>query len=275
MRDLERITWWQGLLVTSTVATAAVTVWSAFKASKAVAEALKSLSPPPYKVSGPLVSLIVPTLDEQDYLPLLLASIQNQTYKPIEVIVADSSTDSTPEIARAFGATVVRVEELNVSLARNMGAAAAEGDILIFCDADCIMAPDYVERMARLLQDGAVLGHGSDCVYDSEFNNLLIAPWKWLKPALWTTGRGVAIKRVDFSHAGGYDVECDPTKGCREDLALGEAVLRTFGLGSVVRDRDALVATSGRRPIRLGGVWRERGWRDNVIPAGAKEQTRV
>lgn len=66
----ERITWWQGLLVASTLATAAVTVWSAMEARAAVAAALKSLSPPPYEVSGPLVSLIVPTLNEQDYLPL-------------------------------------------------------------------------------------------------------------------------------------------------------------------------------------------------------------
>jgi len=57
------------------------------------AQVLKALAEEPlYRVSGPLVSVIIPALEEQDYLPKLLMSIQNQTYEPIEVIVADSST---------------------------------------------------------------------------------------------------------------------------------------------------------------------------------------
>ncbi|MBW2675793.1 MAG: hypothetical protein JRD89_20700, partial [Deltaproteobacteria bacterium] len=108
---------------------------------------------------------------------------------------------------------------------------------------------------------------GSECVYDSGFNNLLLIPWRRLKPATWTTGRGIAIRRSDFFQVGGYDVACDPTKGCREDLALGEAVARAFGPQSILIDRNALVATSARRPLRLGGgVWTERGMRDEVIP---------
>lgn len=270
----EKLTWWQtpsalALVGFSTLVSTILTIYSVLQAREAVAKALESLTPPLYKVSGPRVSVVIPTLNEEDYLPLLLASIQNQTYEPIEVIVADSSTDSTPEIARAFGARVIPVEELNVSLARNAGAEAAQGDILVFCDADCILACDNVERLVRLLEAGAVLSHGSECIYDSAVRNFLSAPWRWAKPLTYTTGRGVAIRRAAFFEVGGYNVACDPTRGCREDLALGDAVLRAFGPGSVVRDRDAVVATSARRPIRIGGVWRERGWRDGVIPVEA------
>lgn len=232
--------------------------------------ALGGLEPPPYRCDGPLVSVIIPTLNEEDFLPLLLTSIRNQTYQPIEVVVADSSTDNSPEVARSFGVTVVTVPELNVSRARNEGARAARGDILVFMDADCILEPPFVEKLVRMLNQGAVLAHGTDCIYDSGWRNLWEGFSRNLKPRLFTTGRGVAIRRTDFFKVGGYDEGCDPTKGCREDLLFGQDVESTFGPGSVVLDRDALVATSARRPIRLGGVWRERGWRDHVIPVEAR-----
>lgn len=254
--------------VTTSVATVALAAYAAYASRKTTEKALEALSQSPlYKTAGSLVSIVIPTLNEENYLPLLLSSIQNQTYEPIEVIIADSSSDSTPGIARDAGATVVSVEELNISLARNEGARAAQGDILIFCDADCILANDFVERLVAGLGDGVVLSHGAHCVYDDGFNNFLSAYWKYLKPNMWTTGRGVAIRRENFFAVGGYDVLCDPTEGCREDLALGVAVESFFGPGSVQIDRNAMVATSARRPIDLrGGVWQERGHRNGVIP---------
>ncbi|MBA7680615.1 hypothetical protein ES703_88936 [subsurface metagenome] len=264
----ERVWWGTKVTVLAAVATTALATYATFESKKTVEKAMEALHQQPlYKTAGSLVSIIIPTLNEENYLPLLLSSIQNQTYEPIEVIVADSSTDSTPQIAQDASATVVSVEELNVSLARNEGARAAQGDILIFCDADCILANDFVERLVASLGDGVVLSHGSHCVYDDGFNNFLSAYWKYLKPNMWTTGRGVAISRDNFFAVGGYDVGCDPTEGCREDLALGVAVESFFGPGSVHIDRNAIVATSARRPIGLrGGMWQERGYRNGVIP---------
>lgn len=265
----EKEAWGAKAIALATVATALATTvlaaYAAFEARKTIEEALSQ--PPLYKTTGPLVSIVIPTLNEEDYLPRMLSSIQNQTYEPIEVIVADSSSDSTSLIALEAGANVVSVEELNISLARNEGARAAQGDILIFCDADCILANDFVERLVANLEGGVVLSHGSHCVYDDGLNNFLSAYWKYLKPNMWTTGRGVAIRRENFFAVGGYDVLCDPTEGCREDLALGVAVESFFGPGSVQIDRNAMVATSARRPIGLsGGVWQERGHRNGVIP---------
>ncbi|MFO7343182.1 MAG: glycosyltransferase, partial [Bacillaceae bacterium] len=60
----------------------------------------------------PLVSVIIPARNEEKNLPHLLASLQKQTYKSMEIIVADDgSADRTAEIAENFGARVVCVTE--------------------------------------------------------------------------------------------------------------------------------------------------------------------
>lgn len=265
--EAKNVWWGYKVTVFATVMTTALVAYTTFKASQTVTKAMGTLKQrPPRLVTGSsLVSVIIPTLDEEKLLPLLMTSIKNQTYEPIEIVVADSSTDSTPDIARHAGATVVTVPELNVSLARNEGARAAQGDILLFCDADCIMAHDFVEKLIVQLIDGAILSHGSHFVYDNTFHNILTGAWQHLKPVYWTTGRGVAVRRENFWAVGGYDETCDPMADCREDLTLGADIEEFFGHGSLRLDRGAVVATSARRPISGGSVWNERGHRNGVI----------
>lgn len=86
------------------------------------------------------ISIVIPTKNEEQYLPKLLTSIQQQTEKDYEVIVADAgSTDHTREVATQFGAQVV--EGGMPGPGRNCGAREAKGDIIIFFDADVIL-PD-------------------------------------------------------------------------------------------------------------------------------------
>lgn len=88
----------------------------------------------------PLVSIIIPTYNEENFLPKLLRSIKRQTYRNKEVIVADAkSRDKTRELAASYGAKVV--EGGAVAAGRNNGARCAKGDILLFLDADVIL-PD-------------------------------------------------------------------------------------------------------------------------------------
>ena len=87
-----------------------------------------------------MLSIIIPTYNEEDFLPALLKSLENQTYRDFEVIVADAkSTDQTREIAVAYGCQVV--EGGPPAMGRNHGAAAASGETLLFLDADVIL-PD-------------------------------------------------------------------------------------------------------------------------------------
>lgn len=87
-----------------------------------------------------MVSIIIPTKNEEAYLPTLLASISAQTMVPHEVIVCDAkSSDGTRHVAEAFGATVIDGGLPGVG--RNHGAKKATGDVLLFLDADVVL-PD-------------------------------------------------------------------------------------------------------------------------------------
>ena len=59
-------------------------------------------------MSNPRISVIIPTLNEEKYLPILLHSLKQQTFRDFEVIVADAgSTDKTKEVAEGLGAKLV------------------------------------------------------------------------------------------------------------------------------------------------------------------------
>ncbi len=84
------------------------------------------------------VSIVIPTKNEEKNLPNLLRSIRGQSFRDYEIIVADAkSSDATRQIAASFGARVV--EGGMPGPGRNRGAEAAEGDVLMFFDADVIL----------------------------------------------------------------------------------------------------------------------------------------
>lgn len=83
----------------------------------------------------PLLSIIIPTLNEEDFLPGLLKSIKLQTFKDYEIIVADAgSKDKTAGIAGKYGCRVVPGGL--PAKGRNEGAMVANGNLLLFLDAD-------------------------------------------------------------------------------------------------------------------------------------------
>lgn len=85
--------------------------------------------------------MIIPTKNEEAVLPKLFETIQSQTFRDFEVIVADAaSTDRTREVVAAFGAKVV--DGGMPGPGRNRGAMAASGDILLFADADVQLPSD-------------------------------------------------------------------------------------------------------------------------------------
>ena len=91
-------------------------------------------------------SVVIPALDEQDYLGACLASLAGQDYPAgFEIIVVDNdSTDATAVIAAAAGATVVFEPERGVCQARQRGTEAARGEIIISTDADTTFPPGWL-----------------------------------------------------------------------------------------------------------------------------------
>lgn len=93
------------------------------------------------------VSIVIPCKNEEVLLPRLLSALQHQTYRDLEVIVADAfSTDRTREVAASHGAIVV--DGGMPGPGRNRGAEKATGDLLIFMDADALPPNDrFVESI--------------------------------------------------------------------------------------------------------------------------------
>ncbi len=102
-------------------------------------------------------SVIIPAYNAESTLPALLDSLSNQTYaEDFEVIVVDDcSTDSTVEICRRFGCTLIAcAKNSGPAVCRNFGAAHAAGDFLIFTDSDCVVSSDWIECFERSLALG-------------------------------------------------------------------------------------------------------------------------
>src|SRR6185369_11251063 len=99
------------------------------------------------------LSIIVPAYNSAAELGECLRAIAAATEAPDEVIVVDdASTDETAAVAAAAGARVIRAEvNGGPAAARNRGAAAARGDVLLFIDSDVAIAPDVVARVRRTL----------------------------------------------------------------------------------------------------------------------------
>ena len=240
---------------------------------------LASMYPPSRTVTGPLVSVVIPALSEEDYLPMLLKSISNQTYSSTETVISDSSPEgpkaATADLVATWSSSIsikmIDSPKKNVSLGRNTGADAATGQYLLFMDADCIMEPDYIEKMVADMNH-CHMAHGLDVYYDGDLVNTLKAFYNMLKPRMHTTGRGVMISHDDFNYLGGYDEDLDPSNSmAREDLDLGDRVESKFGQGAVYLDRNAVVAEAYRRPwshTGSGRVWDHRGWRKGMTIDG-------
>jgi glycosyltransferase involved in cell wall biosynthesis len=92
-----------------------------------------------------MISIIIPTFNEEDFLPHLLGSLKKQTYGDYEVIVSDNhSSDNTRSVALEAGAMVV--DGGSPACGRNNGARIAHSDWLLFLDADVVLPPNFLEE---------------------------------------------------------------------------------------------------------------------------------
>lgn len=110
----------------------------------------------------PLVSVIIPAYNAEVFLRETIQSILDQTWGNLEIIVVDDgSTDTTAEIAKSFGAKIRYLFQENsggCAVPRNNGIKHAQGDFLIFLDADDLLPPKRVEEQVRFLQQNAQVG---------------------------------------------------------------------------------------------------------------------
>ena len=166
-----------------------------------------------------IFSIIIPTYNEEEYLPILLESIKNQDFTDYEVIVADAnSEDKTREIAKEYGCIVV--EGGLPAKGRNNGARIAKGDYLLFLDSDLRLTDDYLRnviyefRMERLgiaiTQMEAMSNKVEDKLFHDFANYFMIGVEK-IKPH-GAGCYGIIARKELHDECGGFD----------ESLTFGE-----------------------------------------------------
>jgi glycosyltransferase involved in cell wall biosynthesis len=142
----------------------------------------------------PDVSVIVPTRDRPEALRRCLRALSRQTLEDaVELIVVDdgSRPGSVAAVASEFPwVSVIRTEGRNPAAARNAGARAAAGEVICLTDDDCEPEPDWAERLAAAVRDGADACAGRTVV-TSEAGNASVAS-QLIADFLVEHGRGQA-----------------------------------------------------------------------------------
>ncbi len=233
-------------------------------------------------MSTPLVSVIIPALDEAERIGGSLESVAAQR-DPYEIIVADGgSTDHTLDRA-ASRAPTARLVASAPGRARQMneGARHATGDVLLFLHADTQLSPGALEAVRSVLEDEAVAGGCFRTTFDLEDESAasfgpagraVMAVWEarlWMRWHRFAFGdRALFVRRSVFEDIGGF-----PEQPLFEDLDLVRAI-RPRGRFAFL---DLDVVTSARRYQRHGavrqqlrnvGLWA--GWNAGVPPARLK-----
>lgn len=162
----------------------------------------------------PHLSIIIPTKNEEENLPKLLASLKKQTFTDYEIIVADNaSTDRTVAIAKKHKARIV--EGGMPGPGRNKGAFHAKGSLLLFFDADVeIESETYLEDMLQEFEEQkadvatCILRPASDKIVDKAFYgayNAFAELTEWFRPH--AAGTCILIRRHMHEKLNGFNEE--------------------------------------------------------------------
>lgn len=205
------------------------------------------------------ISVIVPTLNEEKYLPECLRSLTNQSYcGDYEVIVVDGgSTDGTLEIAKKYTDNVLSAARRPVGAARNDGAKSSNGNIVAFIDADTIACKDWLDAIEVRFNDRNVIGvTGPTLPYDADVLDIVTYKfWTiYLQRILLTLGIphvigfNCAYRKRQFLQVGGFD----ETSVMSEDITLALKIRR---LGNIVFEKEMSATTSPRRFQKYGHTY--------------------
>lgn len=176
-------------------------------------------------------SIVIPTLNEEEYLPKLLRCLKEQNFKDFEVVVVDGkSTDRTISIVKKFQKefrrrhlplTLVVSTKRGSANQRNLGAKKGRGMYLVFFDADITIADNYLKNLSsnltRLDYPNNLVtsfvkpdknGFLEWCV--TIFTNLMIEFGRLIGKPL-SPGFNTIVKKEVFLRVGGFDPQVNVT----------------------------------------------------------------
>jgi len=161
-----------------------------------------------------MLSIIIPTLNEEKYLPKLLGSIKKQYFKNYEIIVSDAdSRDKTRSIAKKYGCKVVlNKKKKSPSVQRNNGAKKAKGDIFLFLDADTVLPDNFINSALEEFRKKKLDVAGFYLEFDNKKLKFRIASYIYniffriarkIKP--FAIGAAILVKAKAHRKAGAFD----------------------------------------------------------------------
>lgn len=188
-----------------------------------------------------VISVIVPTLNEAEYLPATLEKIRASSTAH-EIIVADGgSSDATVQLATAAGAGIVHSEK-GRSLQMNAGAKMANGEIFLFLHADTQLPNGSLAQIQDAMKLVRIVGGGFARRFDSESFFLrctcLVATLRSSLFGLFLGDQGIFVRRDVFEKLGGFKKMI-----LFEDVDFSRRLART---GKTVTLRPAVISSARR-----------------------------
>ena len=176
-----------------------------------------------------MISFIVPAHDEAQLIGATLTALHDAAAASGQaceiVVVDDASTDATAQVAAGLGARVIRVEHRHIAATRNAGARAANGELLVFVDADTLIDADVVLAAFAAIGDGAVGGGATVRLQGTpawhERCTVALLGWMFRLTGI-APGCFLFCTRAAFDAAGGFDERYYAA----EDVALSRALAR-------------------------------------------------
>lgn len=223
-----------------------------------------------------MISVIVPTYNEESNIEQCLQSLANQSIprSEYEIIVVDgNSKDRTREIAEKYADLVFIQTRKKVGGARNDGAEASKGDIIATTDADCIIPRDWLARIEAGFSDPSVvqlyglvepiepgIRHKISLALANTFSRL----GYYTHTLYYTLGCNTAFRREAFFEAGMYR-----TIDAGDDLEIAR---RMRQIGRVKLDGKLRVKFSMRRYVQFGTLKSLYEWLYITIKGGDDEK---
>jgi glycosyltransferase involved in cell wall biosynthesis len=213
---------------------------------------------------GPLVSVVTPCHDAEAFIGPTIESVLAQSHHPIEhLVVDDGSSDESWAVIQGYAArhpARVRGERLpaagGASHARNHGAALADGEFVMFLDADDLLAADAIAALLAALRDG----DHSDAIAHAPWRRLVRdrhGTWRerpaglprpredpdtalreWLEGRAWVPPCAVLWPRPVFDRIGGWNEQLtidDDGELMRRALSRGVSLAAAGGGGALYR----------------------------------------
>lgn len=201
------------------------------------------------------ISVIVPAYNEERLITSCLEAINTAFaanhvfgFRSEVIVVDNNSTDRTAELAKQAGASICFEPINQIARARNAGAAVADGEWLLFIDADSFLTADLLAEILGLISAGAAIGCGSTVQMTGMPAWARLTLWLWSRVSIlcrWAAGSLLLCRADAFREIGGFN----EAFYVAEEIDLSRRVKklgRQRGLNFVILTRHPL-QTSARK----------------------------